>query len=791
MFRNYLKIALRTLVKHPLYTLINISGLALGIACCGLMLLFLHHELSYDAFNEKADQIWRIASEKHDGDEVLRNAHIPMPMLSHLGSIPEIKEVIEVGGARSIDFLHNGEVIQQDGIASASPNVFDVFSFTLIHGNPQTALADPDGIVLTQSLVEKYFGDDNALGQVLNTSEKSYTVTGVIADVPVNTHWPFQALVPWLNSDPLTKMLMSRWGFGYIHTYVLAEKDLNVSVLETKLNQVASANQPSNSGSNYTFHLQPLKDIHLHSQLNGELSPPGNPGLLTICSFIALFVLLIACINFTNFATAQSTKRFQEIGVRKVVGAARKQLVLQLIGESLLITGLAAIVALALMDIFLPFFNSFAGKQIALSDLSLGYIIGGTVVLTGVVGLLAGSYPAFVVSSYKPVRIFDNSARMNGNGLFRKGLIVVQFTICMALVIATAIFYQQFEYIHTKDLGFRQDQIVSISIKRPVDSAPHYEAFKQRLLQISTVEQVTASMGQPGVWAPDNKFQADSTDAASMLAYNWLGVDYDFIETFGIELLQGRSLSAAIQSDEQEAFLINEMAVRVLGLEHPIGHEIKLQLNDRKGRVVGVVKDFHHSSMREAIAPTLLYIVDDVFYSKVSIRISEAGLEDVLPQIEKTWTDFYPSIPFTYTLFEDELRQQYMEEARLGKIATLVSVIAVFIACMGLLGLVMLTVEGRSKEIGIRKVLGASVSDVTLMLSMSYIKLVSIAFVIAIPVSYLAIQGWLNGFAYRVSMAPGIFLRAGILVLIIAILAVSYQSIKAALANPVDSLKYE
>ena len=787
MIKNYLKLSFRNLRRHPGYAAIHILGLAIGIACCGLMMLYVHHELSYDAFFEKADRIWRISTEIEGGGQISRKAFMPLPMLKHLEAVPEIQTVVEVGSVQSPYFRHRGEWVRQEGIASAGANMFEVFGYSMLIGNAKTVLEEPNSIVLTRSLALKYFGDENPIGQVLEATDKTYTVKGVMADAPSNTHWPFQALVSMDRSGPLAEMLLNRWGWGYTHTYVLMPETFNVAGLESKLNQIAATEQ---SDQTYTFHLQRLQDIHLHSQLEGELSSSGNPKLLSVFFTIALFVLLIACINYINLATAQSSKRVREIGVRKVVGAARRHLIVQLLGESLLVAMLAALLALVFIDVLLPIFNSFVDRQISLKTISAIYLYGGLAGLALLVGLIAGSYPAFLVSTYRPAHIFQRKAQLTGNGLFRKSLVIFQFTICIVFIIGACIFYRQYRFMLDKDLGFQQEHILTVSTQQ-TDFAPQYEVFKQRLLQYSGIKSVTAAMGKPGIWAPVNAFQPDSTQMENSLSYHWLGVDYDFLETLDIELLQGRDLSSMVATDEHDAFLLNESAVRALGLENPIGHELQLNLNDRKGRVIGVMKDFHHGTLREAITPTLIYIVDDVFYSDVIVRVEPGSLADVLTSIENVWKEIYPALPFEYSFFDDQIGQQYAVEARMGTVAGLVSILTLFVACMGLLGLVMFTVESRTKEIGIRKVLGASITHVVTLLSRDYVKLVAIAFLAAVPIAYYAMQHWLNGFAYRIELEWWIFALAGTLALVIAVATVSYQSIKAALANPVEALRYE
>ena len=787
MIKNNAKLAFRNLRRRPGFAMIYILGLAIGMACCGLMMLYVHHELSYDAFHENAGRIWRISTEIENGGQVRRQASMPLPMLKHLTTIPAIEAVAELGAAVSPYFRYQDEWVRQEGVASASANVFDMFSYPMVLGNPQTALVEPQSIVLTQSLARKYFGDANPLGQTVETTENVYTVTGVIEDVPANTHWPFEALMSQDRSGPFAEILANRWGFSYTHAYVLTSEVLDVAGVESQLNRIAANDQDEQT---YSFHLQPLQQIHLESHLDSELSAPGNPVLLTVFSAIAAFVLIIACVNYINLATAQASRRVQEIGVRKVVGASRRNLVVQLFAESLLVVLSAGLLAFIFVETTLPVFNRFVERHIELEALPVKYLWGGMGGLVLLVGFLAGSYPAILVSAFRPAQLFQQRVRLAGGGFLRKGLVIFQFTLCMTFVIGTGIFYSQYRYMLQKDLGFRQDNILSISTQS-TEFAARYEVFKQRLSRYADVDQVTASMGQPGVWAPDNQFRPDSTQSDRALAYHWLGIDYDFVETFGIEVVQGRDLSPAIVTDETEGFLINESAAHALGLREPLGHELQLELNDREGRVVGVFKDFHHGPLQEAITPMILHVVDDVFYSDVLVRVESGTLEESIDFIEAEWKALFPSLPFEYTFFEDRIAEQYAVENRMGTVAALVSLLAVFIACMGLLGMVLFVAETRTKEIGIRKVLGASVSGIVALLSMEYIRLVGIAFIVAAPIVYFSMKSWLEHFAYRIDIPVSLFIAAGALVFALAVLTVSYQSIKAALTNPVEALRYE
>ena len=762
----------------------------MGIACSGMMLLYLHFELSYDRFYENADQIWRVVASKQDGDQIHHSALIPIPMSGELVALSEMNKLTEVGGANNLVVKHRDTWIKQEGIATAGPGVFDVFSLSLLLGDAQTALSLPNSIVLTESLALKFFGKRDVVGEIFETERQDYTITGVIADVPANTHWPFQALRSNVSDDPFDQIIRKKWGFASVYVYFKAHDKLDVAQLEEKINTLAAAAKPSDHTTTYHFSLQRLTDIHLHSQLENEISAPANLQSLLIYIAISILVLLVACINFINLLTAQSANRIREIGIRKVSGAGRRQLIVQLLGESLLIAGLAALLGYVLIETVLPTFNYLVARPINLEVLDKGYLFGGIAVVTIVVGILAGSYPAFVISSYKPTQIFQKTPLLSRRGTSRRILVVVQLAVCVALVICVGVLYTQFQYIQKKTLGFEKDNLISVS-NAGGKWADQYKVFKQRLLQHSAVKNVTAAMGQPGIWAPENAFVPDSSLQERHLVYRWMGVDDDFLETFQLKLVEGRDLSGDFTADATENFILNQSAVEALALENPLGEVLQLKQNDRKGRVVGVVEDFHHNSLHQAIQPLLIYKVEDVFFSSITIRFSAENGRQVLADIRDEWQRLYPTIPFEYSFYDEELAELYAADTRLGQLGLAAALLAVIIACMGLFGLGIFVVASRQKEISIRKILGATFSQIIGLLSVEYIRLIGLALLIASPLAYLGMRLWLNNFAYRAEISPFIFVLSGLVVLAATVVTVSFQSIRAAILNPVESLRRE
>jgi putative ABC transport system permease protein len=794
MLRNYLKIALRNLSRQKGYAFINIAGLAVGLACCGFMLVYVQHELSFDAFHSHADRIYRIETITEEDGRVEENARLPMPMISALENLPGIQHIVTLGGGgeRLIDL--GGEVFYEQGIGSASASAFEVFSFPLKQGDPRTALAEPYTVVLTEPLARKYFQKVDPIGQVLTIEGEAFRVTGVMNPVPFNSHWQFTALTSWSTTraqfGPMADRLFSSWDNAAL-TYIMVPEGHSRMDLEAKLTTLAETIRPESTGTQYTIRAEPLKDLYLHSSLDAGLGARGDVRTLYILSTIAVLVLLIACINYMNLASARSAGRAREIGVRKVVGAHRKQLVAQLFCESLLVSIIASVVAVVLLEVLLPVFNQIVGRSLTLDLIQNVPLLLGLCGITLAVGLISGSYPALLLSSLKPIRVLRGQSFSNGSGTLRRGLVVAQFVVSVAFISGTMVVHSQLDYIQNKDPGFTREQIVTLPVRDSESFSNQYAAFKRALLQHSGVLSVTASMGLPGTWIPENAFHPESPATGESIMYRWLGVDRDFLETFEIELATGRDFSAVFGTDSTEAFLLNETAVRTLGWSDPIGREIRLPLNNRSGKVIGVVKDFHHGSFREAIEPTLIYIVPSFFYSTVSVRISPDDLDGTLATLEETWMSHFPGRPFEYQFLDDRLIGQYDAEKQLRQIAGVGSLLTVFIACLGLFGLASHTAERRTKEIGIRKVLGATVSNLVLLLSKDFIRLVLVAFVMAIPVAWYAMNRWLEDFAYRIEIGPGIFLMAGVLALAIALLTVSYQAIKAAMTDPVKSLRYE
>jgi putative ABC transport system permease protein len=670
--------------------------------------------------------------------------------------------------------------------------VFDIFSFEMVQGNPKTALTAPFSIVLTESSAQKYFGNENPLGKILRfENQLDFTVTGVVRDVPATSHIQFDFLAALLNIGDLfrasgTTFGWRGWYWNPCHTYILLPPEYSREQFEALLPGFVQKHADERLRPNLSFYLQPLTDIHLHSNLYQELGVNGNERSVYLFAIIAVFILLLACINFMNLATARSIKRAKEIAVRKVVGAFRGQLVGQFLGESLLISFIAAFLAVILVELLLPTFALISGANLNLALIGFPKLLAGVGLLAVIVGLIAGSYPALFLSSYLPVEGLGSKSNRGAGTItafFRKGLVVFQFCISIALLVGTAVIYQQHKFLQQKELGFDKEQIVMIPI-RGTSIKPQVEAFKARLRQDAAVLNTSAVSNVIGRDVQVCPFGTEGK--TEVLQMPGLFVDHDFIKTFGVQLQQGRGFDVAFSTDSV-AFLLNEAAVNLIEWKEPLGKRMKF---GPEGQVIGVVKDFNYASLRERIRPMAI-LIRPGWFSYVAVRLAPGDFQSTLRRLETVWQQFEPQRPFEPFFLDDNLNQLYKKEERLSLILSSFSMLAIVIACLGLFGLAAFATEQRTKEIGIRKVLGASVTNLVTLLSKDFAKLVLIANVIAWPVAWFAMSKWLEDFPYRIAMGPKFLIFASLAALAVAILTVSYQALRAALANPVDSLRYE
>lgn len=805
MFKNYLRIAWRNLLKQRAFSLINISGLAIGLTACILIFLFVQDEIGYDRFHENVDRIYRVLNERQADGKVLSRAATPpgyAPTMKN--EFPEVMEAVRFFDMGKRLFEHANQRFLEENFLLADSNVFKVFSFRLLAGDPNTALTNPASLVISQKIAQKYFGDENPLGQVLKLqAHHDFQITGVMADLPENSHLKidflgaFATLYTFESAERLQNFIWQQF-----FTYLLLPENYDSKILEAKFPafiEKFAEPQTSQYGFSYQPYLQPLADVHLRSShLQFDIAQKGDIDYVYAFSFVAVFILLIACFNFMNLSTARAVQRAREVGMRKVVGAQRAQLVRQFLCEAILLAILALAIAIGLVELALPEFNDFTGKTLALNYAGSWLAALGVLVVTLAVGVFAGSYPAFFLSRFQPIKVLKGqpilSSRETKLGL-RKILVIAQFTISLILIVGTAIVIEQLHFLRNKKLGFDKEQVVVFPL-RGDEMALNYEAIKNELLSRSAITSATAFYGTPGggIAGDDIRLPGSPTKFSTYMIL----LDFDYIRTFGMEVIAGREFSKEFSTDPDEAFVLNETAVKGLGWASPeeaIGKEVEWEswgseVAFKKGRVIGVVRDFHVQSLRVEIAPVVLHIFEPA-YSSIAVKIQPDDIPGTLDHLEKVWGKWAPAWPFEYAFLDQNLDAQYRSEEKLGQIFGVFSFIAIFIACLGLFGLASFTAQQRTKEIGIRKVLGATVAGIVGLLSRDLIKLVVIASFIAAPVAYFAMTSWLDNFAYRISVSADMFLLAGVLTLGIAFFTVSYQAIRAALANPIDSLKCE
>jgi len=784
MLRNYLVVAVRSLLRHRLYSLLNIAGLAVGLAVCILILLFVRDELSYDRHHEKSEQIYRLLQGRS-----ARTSYPPGAILRD--DVPEVQEMTHVSCKWERLVSYGEKRFKEPDFLYADPNIFSVFSLPLRQGDLRTALAEPFSIVLTREMARKYFGDQEPLGRRLRIDNKhNYTITGVLADIPRQTHFTFDFLATFVGSEKVFyEGMLTHWGVSNFYTYLALHEGSSIAALEEKMSAriapVIREKHPELTPPH--LRLQPLPDIHLHSaELWGDIEPQGNITWVHFFSAIAVFILLVACINFTNLSTARAMERMREVGMRKVVGAHRRQLVGQFLGESVLLTGIALLVGLTLVELSLPAFNAMVGKKLGLlaaADPELLIGLAGTALL---VGIAAGSYPAFYLSSFRPVEVLKGSLNGGrGGALFRRGLVVLQFAISIALIVGTGVVYRQMEYMRYKDLGFDKEHVAVVEMPGG-DS----EGFKAEVVQYPGVTGLAGASDVPP--DPYGRSAPITPEEAPELA-KWthiIAVDYDLIETLGLQLVAGRAFSSAFGTDEEEALILTETAVEELGWRSPeeaLGKRCQI---DGERTVVGVLKDFHFESLHVPVKGRALEVRPDWTWLLV-VRIRGDQIPETLTFLEGKWAEFFPDWPFDFWFVEQRFDQAYRSEERTGKVAGAAALLAVFVACLGLFGLASFTTEQRTKEIGIRKVLGATIPGIVSLLSKEVIWLVAGANAVAWPVAYFVMERWLRAFPYRINPDAEIFLLGGLLTLVIAWLTVSWQAIKTALANPVDALRHE
>ena len=788
MFKNYLITAYRNIKRQRLHSFINISGLAIGMTCTILILLLVQDELSYDKYHENADRIYRvIKTQGRNSGEEYDVAITQAPLAASLkNNFPEIADAVCFNYGPGGLVKYGDKLFKESFVSYTDPSFFEMFSFAFLKGNPKTALNDPYSVVLTEDIAKKYFGDKEPLGEILSINNKvNLRVTGII-EKPKNSHIELSFIVP----NTLYKEFgvdIESWVRSNYTTYVMLQKDANIeNVNHNVADYFTYVFGPENTT---TLFLQPLKRIYLHSNFQYEVhTRTSNINLVYILSLIAIFILLIACVNFMNLATARSEKRIKEVGLRKVVGANRRQLIQQFLGESILLSFFALLLAIILVKMILPNFNELIQRDLNLFSSPDLHIFLGLIGITLITGIIAGSYPAFFLSSFQPVKVLKGLTKKGSRSiLLRRFLVIAQFSFSIILVIGTIVVYKQLYYMQNMKLGYDKEQLVSILMNEEVRKK--YIIIKNELQLNPNILNVTASMNSPTWEWPSvtlSNWEGRNSDKEIKLYHG--SVDYGYFETFKMEIIEGRSFSEQFSTDLTSALIVNEEAVRQMDMMNPIGK--RLSAWDHSGSIIGVVKDFNFDNVRNKINPLVLKLAPEETQF-IFIRIKPANIQNTLHSIENIVKRVAPEYPFEYSFLTDNLNNLYIIESVILKIVLYFTCLTIFIACLGLFGLVSFIAEERTKEIGIRKVLGASVSNIVLYLSKEFIVLVVLANIIAWPAAYFAMNKLLDNYAYHYNISIFVFLLSAVLAIIITLITVSYQALKAAYANPVDALRYE
>jgi putative ABC transport system permease protein len=813
MLKNYLKIAFRNILRHKGFSFINITGLAAGIACCMLIMLYVQDELSYDRYHEKIDRLYRLERTGVLQDQVYHvpvTAHPTGPAFEN--DLPEILQAVRLWPTQLTVKNWNNHYFEEK-IFFTDAAIFNTFTFPLLKGSPGSALKEPNSIVLTERMSKKYFNDIDSIGKTLSIkwgeNTIDFKVTGIMKQIPGNSHFKTDFFASYTTLNKLIGSQLNQWLSNSVYTYLLLANNVSPGELEKKFPLLVEKYMGKSVrkflgaevdiSSLMKFVLRPVSEIHLYSHLQWEIEPNGNINTVYIFSVIAFLVLLIACINFMNLSTARSANRAKEVGLRKTVGANKRLLVKQFIGESLFLAFIAGIIAVLLVQSLLPMYNAITLKEMSNKYLTdpLSIVLFIAVILF--VGLVSGSYPAFYLSSFQPVkvmRVTPGKGTDNRSQLLRKGLVVLQFTISIVLIIGTIVVMNQLKFLKNKNLGFKKEQVLVIPAK---DNSllNKYDSIKFELLKNTKILTVTTSSRIPGNRNfPDRVFLREGMNSDQVKDIIFFHIDTDFIPLLEIELSAGRNYSKDFTTDKTEGLILNESAVKKFGWETPemaIGKGILIPDSPgkyKKTKIVGVVKDFHFKSLHQKIEPLILFL-DPNQVNFVTVKIAVEDIPSTVAYLEKKFKAFSPGFDFDYFFLDNNFDQLYRSEERIQTIFNFFTFLAILISCLGLFGLASYTAERRTKEMGIRKVLGATVPNIIAQLSKSFIIWVAIANLIAWPAAFIAMNKWLQNFAYRTDIGIGIFILSGIIALVIALLTVSYQCIKTALANPIHALKYE
>lgn len=798
MLFNYLKVAFRNLLRQKGYSVINILGLAIGLGVCLLILLFVKDELSFDKHHANADRIYRVVTDWNPGS---KNSQFPMnsyrlaPALKT--DFPELERVVRLSPTGGIVTYEDKEY-QEEEMFFADEDIFELFDFELLNGQTDKVLVEPNTIVLSETIAEKYFGKADPIGKVLNfNNEFDATVTGIFRDFEHNNHFIADAFISMeTGKQVFNQLVLNNWGEISQYTYLLLPPQMDPAHIDSRFPVFIEKNMGEGRSEQVAMFLQPMLDIHLKSSMRGEIGQNGSIRNIYISSAIALFIILIACINYMNLATARSIKRAKEIGVRKTLGAGRYALIRQFLSESILLALLAFLLSLGLVQLSLPAFNAFVEKSLSISPFASLDTLAWFLLLTLGIGLLAGSYPAFYLSSFQAVQVFrERSLKDSASGLLRKFLVVFQFGISIVLIIGTLIIYEQWNFLRNKDLGYEKENLLFV----PIPSLTQYESLKTQLAQNPNIVNVTASNKRlTNALSSNLGFDAENfeQDENNRTSIKIVTVDHDFMKTLQTNLVAGRDFSKEFGSDDTEAFILNEAAVKMIGWEEPIGKWFKTsEFNngawaERTGKIIGVVADFNMESLYNDIQP-VVYYVSKTWLNWMTIRVNNTNTPQTIEYIKDKWVQYGSEQGFEYAFMDDRIDELYRSEARYFQLFTIFTMMAIFIGSLGIFGLSAFTAEQRTKEIGIRKVFGASVGNIVVLLSKEFTRLVLFGFLVAAPVAYLIMNRWLNDFTYRIDIGWWPFIISGLMAFVVAWITAGFQSVRAAVANPVKSLRWE
>ncbi len=808
MIRNYLKFGLRNILKEKGLSAIHISGLTIGIASFLLVLLFVRNEWSYDRHHQHFDHLYRVLHAKLiagaeqasksglsvEDFSVQGNAVIG-PMLEQ--NLAEVQAVCRISERMARVFQHDDKRIRVENMFYADASFFDLFSWQLLAGDPKTCLAAPNSIVITQSTAKRLFGDEDPMGQTLKRIQPRgeawlRTVTGVVEDGSTNGHLSFDGIVSMATLFELAEERFSDWDFDYFYTYVLVNEVTGLGSLDDKINHLIQNDAPINN--RYLAKLEPFADAYFHSRAKNQPGVTGNLTGLYIFLSIGFFILIIACVNFINLATARSIERAKEVGIRKTLGAHQYSLTFRFLMESMIVVGFATLLALFLIWLVLPVMSSWSGKTLIFSNFTTWEYFLLVLGLMVSIGLLTGTYPAMVLARYQPNLVLKGQFRSSAQGLFlRKGLIGVQFCISVVLMTGSLVAFQQLKLLQRFDLGFEQDQLITVDFGYDETVHDRLTAIKNAFLARPDVASVSFSFGVPNDAFPQQEIAMTPPHGPMKnISVTGFPVDADFIDNYQIELLAGRSFSQQLSRDTTHSLILNAAAATALGYTDPnsaIGS--RFSQGNRSGQIIGVVRDFHYSSLHHKVEPAALWLAPVHYYGKFSIRLQTSNMAASLLELEQLWNTLVPKRPFFYEFLDQTFARQHRADWQFGRLFAILTGIAIFITCMGLFALTTFTVNQRTKEVGVRKILGASVTDIVLLLSKDIYRLSAFAAVIAVPISWYIMHQWLNSFAYRIIIGVEIFVAAILLILLVTAITISWQAIRAATSNPIDSLRHE